>query len=85
MTMASSDGGYLGDLPGALVVKAQQDLDFALRLLNSETREAAFDELGLELSEDERGDLHDRLDAIARMSFQEAMQMLRSSGVGILM
>jgi hypothetical protein len=73
--------GILSYIPDDLVAKAQQDMDFALRLLNRETREYAIQEAGLVLAEDELGRLHETLDQIAGMSFQEAVQTLKDVGV----
>jgi hypothetical protein len=84
MTMGQSASDYLADIPGALVIRAQQDLDFAVRLLHRDSRQAAIDELKLGLTDDELNELHERLDAIANMSFQEAVRLLRAAGAGFL-
>jgi hypothetical protein len=72
----------LSDIPWSVVLKAQEDPDFALRLLDTATREEALSGLGL--SEEQLGDLRPILDEVARMSFQEAIQTLRDqAGVSI--
>ena len=75
------EDGYLSDIPAELVVRAQQDMNFALRLLNQATREDALREAGLELTDDELGKLHAALDYIASMSFQDVLQALKNVGV----
>ena len=75
------EDGYLSDIPAELVVRAQQDMNFALRLLNQATREDALREAGLELADDELGKLHAALDYIASMSFQDVLQALKNVGV----
>jgi len=75
--MNGQDGGYLAYIPGALVVRAQQDTDFAVRILNRETRADAVGEAGLAFTDE----LDARLDEIAQMSFQEAIQTLRNEDV----
>jgi hypothetical protein len=80
MTTGPMEDGYLSDIPAELVVRAQQDTDFAVRLLNRETREYALGEAGLDLTEDELGRLHAALDYIARMSFQDVLQALKNVG-----
>jgi hypothetical protein len=76
---------HLADIPGALVIRAQQDLDFALRLLHEDSRQYAIDELELDLTSEQLSALHERLDVIAHMSFQEAIQTVRAAGVAVLM
>lgn len=72
----------LSDIPWSVVLKAQEDPDFALRLLDTASREEALSGLGL--SEEQLGDLRPILDEVARMSFQEAIQTLRDqAGVSI--
>ena len=85
MTTGPMEDGYLSDIPAELVVRAQQDMNFALRLLNQATREDALREAGLELADDELGKLHAALDYIASMSFQEALQTLKDVGVTRMM
>jgi hypothetical protein len=80
-TGSTDDDDYLADIPGELVVRAQQNMDFAIRLLNRETRQSALDEAGLELADDELGRLHVALDHIAAMSFQEVLQALKDLSV----
>jgi hypothetical protein len=74
----------LNSIPSELVVRAQQDADFALRLLNRETRDAALDEAQLGLPDDQRNELSEILDEIASMSFQDAIRRLREQGLSIL-
>jgi hypothetical protein len=74
----------LSDIPGALVVRAQDDLEFALRLLHRDTRDEALYELDLGLTEGELGDLSARIDEVAGMSFQTAIEKLRDAGVSQL-
>ena len=85
MTTAPMGDGYLSDIPGELVVRAQQDMDFALKLLNRDTRMDAVSDAGLELSEEQMGTLHASLDQIAGMSFQDALQTLKDVGVTRMM
>jgi hypothetical protein len=75
----------LSDIPGSVVTRAQQDMDFALRLLNQATRAEALNDPGLDLTDEQRSELSSRLDGIASMSFQEAIQMLRDRGTKTLM
>ena len=84
-TMGPMDDGYLTDIPGELLVRAQQDMGFALQLLHRETREAAVGDAGLELTGEQLSKLHDALDKIAYMSFQEALEALRDVGVTRMM
>jgi hypothetical protein len=81
MTTEPMAEGYLNDIPGELVVRAQQDMDYALRLLHQETREEAIREAGLDLTEDKQNSLNASLDQIANMSFQEALEALQNVGV----
>jgi hypothetical protein len=85
MTMEPPASEYFADLPGALVVRALYDLDFALRLLHQDSRQGAIDELGLDLTDEQLSELHTRLDTIANMSFQEAIGALRSAGASVFM
>jgi hypothetical protein len=71
------DGRYLASIPGELVVRAQQDSGFAIRLLQQEERRRAITELGLEWTEE----LDARLEEIAQLSFEDAIQHLRNEGV----
>ena len=79
------DDGYLADIPSELVVRAQQDLDFALKLLYQANREDAINEAGVSLTADELEKLHASLDQIAGLSFQEALQALKDVGVTRMM
>jgi len=64
------------------VLKAQEDPDFALRLLDTASRQEAL--TGLGLSEEQLQDLLPILDDVAQLSFQEAIQQLRDQvGVSI--
>jgi len=74
------EDGYLNDIPAELVIRAQQDTDFAFRLLNRDTRDAALSEAGLGLTGDELGKLHEALDYVASMSFQNVLQALKNVG-----
>ena len=80
MTTGPMEEGYLNDIPAELVIRAQQDTDFAFRLLNRDTREAALGEARLGLAEDELGRLHEALDYVASMSFQNVLQALKNVG-----
>jgi hypothetical protein len=79
--MTESRERHLADIPGSVVVRAQQDMDFATRLLHRDTRDDALNDPSLGLTEDERSDLSGRLDDIAAMSFQDAMERIRDAGV----
>ena len=68
----------LSDIPGSVVLRAQQDTDFALRLLHRDSREEALSEL--DLTEEQLRDLSPILDEIANLSFQDAIQMIRDQG-----
>jgi hypothetical protein len=81
MTTEPKGYGYLSDIPQRVVERAQQDMDFSLRLLNRETREDALNEPGLDLTEDELGPLLVALDDIAGMSFREALRALKGAGI----
>ena len=85
MTMGPTEDGYLADIPGELVVRAQQDLDFALRLLDRDSRKDALLEAGLELTDEQLSTLNAALDQIASLSFQDALQELRDVGVTRMM
>jgi hypothetical protein len=75
----------LSDIPGSVVTKAQQDMDFALRLLHRDTREEALNDPALDLTDEQRQELYSLLDDIAGMSFQDAIQRLRDQGTNILL
>jgi hypothetical protein len=77
----SGDSSYLAGIPGSVVVRAQEDLDFAMRLLHRETRAEALGEPGLGLGPQERAEVFEVLDAIAAMTFQEVIEHLRGVGV----
>jgi len=64
-------------LPPDLVARVQQDPDFGLRLLHRESRDALLRETVPDLTEDQLGELSSRLDEIASMSFQDALEYLR--------
>lgn len=81
MAMEPMGDGYLTDIPAELVVRAQQDLDYALRLLHRDTRAAAIREAGLDLTTEEQNSLNYSLDQIAQMSFQDVLEALRKVGV----
>jgi hypothetical protein len=67
----------LSDIPGSVLLRAQEDPDFAVRLLHRDSREEALIEPGLDLSDEQLRKLSPILDEIARMSFREAIEMLR--------
>jgi hypothetical protein len=72
----------LSAIPGSVVLKAQEDPDFALQLLDTATREDALRDLGL--SDEQIQDLVPILDEVAKLSLQEAIQQLRDKvGVSI--
>jgi hypothetical protein len=75
----------LSDIPGSVVTKAQQDLDFALKLLHQDTRADALNEPDLDLTAEQRSELSSILDDIANMSFEQAIQRLRDLGNTTLM
>jgi len=79
--MTESREPHLSGVPGSVVVRAQHDMDFATRLLHRDTREDALNDPALRLTEDERSELSARLDDIAAMSFQDAMERIRDAGV----
>jgi hypothetical protein len=79
------DDGYLGDIPSELVVRAQQSMEFALKLLDPATRAAAISDAGVYLTDDESEKLNLALDQIARMSFQDVLQALKDVGVTRMM
>ncbi len=72
---------HLPALPASVVVRAENDMDFATRLLHRDTRDEALDDPALGLTDDQRNDLSSRLDDIAGMSFQDAMEQIRDAGV----
>jgi hypothetical protein len=72
----------LSAIPGSVVLKAQEDPDFALSLLDTATREDALRDLGL--SDEQVHDLLPILDDVAQLSFQQAIQQLQDQvGVSI--
>ena len=73
MRMSQGDGPSI-NIPTALVSRAQEDIDFALRLLHRESRDEAIREAGLDLTDDQRSELYALLDEAANMSFQEALR-----------
>jgi hypothetical protein len=85
MAMDPMTEGYLAAIPGELVVRAQQDMDFALRLLHQESRDDAVSEAGIELTDEQKNTLYVSLDKIANMSFQDALESLRHDGVVFFM
>lgn len=85
MAMDPMTEGYLAAIPGELVVRAQQDMDFALRLLRKESRDEAISEAGIELTDEQKNTLYVSLDKIANMSFQDALESLRRDGVVFFM
>jgi hypothetical protein len=70
----------LSDIPGSVVFRAQQDMDFAFRLLNAESRDEALSDPDLDLTDEQLRELSSRLAEIARMSFLDAIRMLRDQG-----
>ena len=72
----------LSAIPGSVVLRAQEDPDFALQLLNADSREDALSGLGL--SDEQLRELRLILDEVARMSFQDAIQQLLDQ-VGVSM
>jgi hypothetical protein len=72
----------LSAIPGSVVLRAQEDPDFALQLLNADSREDALSDLGL--SREQLRELRPILDEVAQMSFQDAIQQLRDQ-VGVSM
>jgi hypothetical protein len=85
MIMGSMGEDYLADIPSELVVRAQQDMDYALRLLDRERRQAAIDEAELSLTDEQQTKLNAAFDYIASMSFQEVLQALKNIGVTRMM
>jgi len=81
MTTGSTGDDYLADIPGELVIRAQQDMDYAIRLLDSERRQEAIAEAELSLSEEQLAKLNNALDSIAQMSFQDVLQALKDLSV----
>ena len=82
--MTESSAGrqkHLSDIPGAVVTLAQNDLEFAVKLLHRDSRDDALNDSRLALTERERSDLSARLDEVADMSFAEAMERIRDAGV----
>jgi hypothetical protein len=85
MMMESMGDDYLADIPSELVVRAQQNMDYALRLLDRERRQEAIDEAELSLTDERLTKLNAALDSIASMSFQEVLQALKDVGVTRMM
>jgi hypothetical protein len=83
--MESMGDDYLADIPSELVVRAQQNMDYALRLLDRERRQEAIDEAELSLTDERLTKLNAALDSIASMSFQEVLQALKDVGVTRMM
>jgi hypothetical protein len=83
--MESMGDDYLADIPSELVVRAQQNMDYAVRLLDRERRQEAIDEAELSLTEERLTKLNAALDSIASMSFQEVLQALKDVGVTRMM
>jgi len=74
----------LSAIPWSVVIRAQEDPDFALRLLNTASREDALSDPDLRLTEEQLRDLRPVLDEVAQLSFQDAIQQLRDqAGVSI--
>jgi hypothetical protein len=73
----SQGGGSSINIPAALVSRAQEDINFALRLLHRESRDEAIREAGVDLTDDQRSELYALLDEVANMSFQEALERIR--------
>jgi hypothetical protein len=85
MMMGSTGDDYLADIPSELVVRAQQNMDYALRLLDRERRQEAIDEADLSLTGEQLTRLNAALDYIARMSFEQVLQALKDVGVTNMM
>ena len=80
--MSQGDGSSMDfpGIPAALVSGAQKDINFGLSLLHRESREETIRNAGLDLTDDQRSALDARLDEVANMSFQEALDKLREGG-----
>lgn len=74
----------LSDIPGSVVLRAQEDADFALRLLHPESRQEALSHPDLDLSDEQMQEISPILDQIAELSFHDAVEMLWRQG-GITM
>jgi hypothetical protein len=85
MMMESMGDDYLADIPSELVVRAQQNMEYALRLLDREGRQQAIDEAELSLTDEQLTRLNASLDYIASMSFQQVLQALKDVGVTRMM
>jgi hypothetical protein len=85
MMMGSVGDDYLADIPSELVVRAQQNMEYALRLLDRERRQGAIDEAELSMTDEQLTKLNSALDYIASMSFQEVLQALKDVGVTRMM
>lgn len=77
----SQGGGSSINIPAVLVSQAQEDINFALRLLHRESRDEAIREVGVDLTDDQRSELYALLDEAANMSFQEALERIRDEGL----
>jgi len=69
----------LSDIPDSVVHAAQEDTNFALKLLDTGMRVDAL--RGLDLSDEQIAELLPILDDVAGLSFQAAIQKLRDNGV----
>jgi hypothetical protein len=74
----------LSDIPGSVVLRAQQDADFAVRLLHRESRRDALGDDDLGLTDEQQRELFPILDEIAQLSFRDAIRMLRDQGSVVL-
>lgn len=73
---------YFANIQEELVRRARGDLDFTLRLLHRESREDAIREVHPKLSGNQLSELHARLDDVANMSFQDALERFRDLNFG---
>ena len=85
MMMESMGDDYLADIPSELVVRAQQDMEYGIRLLDRDRRKAAIAEAQLSLTDEQQDKLDVALDYIADMSFQKVLQALKDIGVTRMM
>jgi hypothetical protein len=85
MVMESMGDDYLADIPSELVVRAQQSMEYAIKLLDRARRKEAIDEAELSLTDEQLTKLNAALDSIANMSFQDVLQALRDVGVTRMM
>jgi hypothetical protein len=72
----------LSDIPGSVVLRAVEDTDFVLRLLHRDSRREALSDASLGLTDEQQRELSSHLDEIARMSFADAIQLIRDE-VGV--